>query len=322
MDINSILLRHSQIRKYLTKEITLREKIKKKFFLKKNFSTNLSKPDFFFIGLQKSGSSWLSEIFKINGYIETINEMHFFDSMIDKKLFFHKFKKHDSQFLNSLAFIALNSKHINLYEDKIFLNLATRYYKNFIFELKKKLNVQLISDETPEYIFFLDILNQKFPNTKQVVILRNPKDRIVSRFFNEKRKNRYDDNKISDFFINSFLARINLEYEILLKNKYRDKIYLLTFENLKKNFLQEMESLLKFLNLKLNKTKLTEIMQKTQLKNLKKEKPKSVFRKGKVGDYSKYLSKEKIFFINRMFFQKHKEIEKIYNVNLDNHYYK
>ena len=48
MDINSILLRHSQIRKYLTKEITLREKIKKKFFLKKNFSTNLSKPDFFF----------------------------------------------------------------------------------------------------------------------------------------------------------------------------------------------------------------------------------------------------------------------------------
>ena len=272
MDINSILLRHSQIRKYLTRKITFREKIKQKFFLNKKFLTNTSKPDFFFIGLQKSGSSWLSEIFRINGYVETINEMHFFDSMIDKNLFFHKFKNHNSQFLNSLAFVALNSEYINLYKDRNFLNLAIDNYKKYIFEIKKKSKVKYVSDETPEYIFFINLLNQKFPNSKQVVILRNPKDRIVSRFFNEKRKKRSNEDRITNFFINSFLTRIDLEYEILLKNKNKNKIYILTFENLKKNFFKEMKSLLKFLNLNLNKKKLMEIMYKTKLKNLKKKK--------------------------------------------------
>ena len=78
----------------------------------------------------------------------------------------------------------------------------------------------------------------------------------------------------------------------------------------------------KFLNLNLNKKKLMEIMYKTKLKNLKKKKPNSVFRKGKIGDYFEYLSKEKLIFINQMFFKKHKEIEKKYKIKLDSHYFK
>jgi len=318
MDILSILLRYSQKRKYLTRQITLKEKIKKFFFKKKIILSNKSNPDFLIIGLQKSGSSWLSEIFQIKGYIGIINEMHFFDSMIDKNIFFHRFKNHNSKIIKSIAYKSLESKHLNLHEDKSFSDLALKHYQNYIFEVKKKSDIKYIGEKTTEYTFFIDYLNKKFPHTKKIVILRNPKDRIVSRFFHEKRKNRLNDKKISNFFINSFLVRIDLEYENLLKNKRN--VYLLSFENLKKNFYKELKNLFKFLNLNSN-LNIKEIMKKTDLIKLKKKKPNSNFRTGKVGNYYNYIDKEKLICIDKMFFKKHKKIEKLYKLKLDASYY-
>ena len=157
MDILSILLRYSQKRKYLTRQITLKKKVKKFFFKKNIILSNKSNPDFLIIGLQKSGSSWLSEIFQIKGYIDIINEMHFFDSMIDKNIFFHRFKSHNSKIIKSIAYKSLESKHQNLYEDKSFSNLALKHYQNYIFEVKKKSDIKYIGEKTTEYTFLLII---------------------------------------------------------------------------------------------------------------------------------------------------------------------
>ena len=319
MDILSILLRYSQKRKYLTRQITLKEKLKKFFFKKNIILSNKSNPDFLIIGLQKSGSSWLSENVQIKGYIDIINEMHFFDSMIDKNIFFHRFKSHNSKIIKSIAYKSLESKHQNLYEDKSFSDLALKHYQNYIFWSKKKSDIKYIGEKTTEYTFFIDYLNKNFPHTKKIVILRNPKDRIVSRFFHEKRKNRLNDKKISNFFINSYLVRIDLEYENLLKNKRNT--YLLTFENLRKNFSKELKNLFKFLNLNLNINEIKEIMKRTELRKLKKKKPNSNFRTGKVGNYYRYIDKEKLTYINKMFFKKHKKMEKLYKLKLDASYY-
>ena len=319
MDYNFILNRYSQIRKVISRELSLVEKLKKYFYKKKIDLSKQSKPNFFFIGLQKCGSSWLSEIFQIDNYITTVNEMHFFDSLIDKKIFFQKFKNNNSGNLKILAYKSLDSEFMNLYDDKNFMSLDLKYYQNYVYEEKKRLKVKYLADETPEYIFFLEYLSQNFPDTKKVLILRNPKDRIISRFYNEKRKNRMNENKITNFFINSFLTRVDLEYEHLLNNK--EKIYILTFENLRKNFSQEIYNLTNFLNLSLDKKKIDEIMIKTEINNLKKTKPSSVFRKGKIGEYNEYLDDQKIKFINQMFLSKHLEIEKKFNLKLDKHYF-
>ena len=67
------------------------------------------------------------------------------------------------------------------------------------------------------------------------------------------------------------------------------------------------------MNLNINEIK--EIMKRTELRKLKK-KPNSNFRTGKVGNYYRYIDKEKLTYINKMFFKNTRKWKNYTNLNL------
>ena len=51
---------------------------------------------------------------------------------------------------------------------------------------RKRQGKEIAGESTPAYIFYLKAIDSMYPIVKKFCILRDPKDRVVSYFYNEK----------------------------------------------------------------------------------------------------------------------------------------
>ena len=158
-------------------------------------------PDFLIIGLQKSGTAWITALLRNHpevvcipshpGVFKGTGEGHFFDILAEFDNDFERFKKAFSLkhkgFFRDL--VKRTSQKTN--RDDLFMKLSRRY--NAFLQVQKRGRQVLVGDKTTEYVFHLDLINRFYPDMKKICILRDPRDRIVSFHFHQIRKNRLKD---------------------------------------------------------------------------------------------------------------------------------
>ncbi|MCK5211114.1 sulfotransferase [Candidatus Parcubacteria bacterium] len=276
----------------------------------------INDPDFFVVGLQKSGSYWVTALLNAHPEIRCFPDLcggqtgvcegRIFDMLAsinkdDGRAFKNSFLNHHNDFYADL--VPLLNK-IN--QQELFNKFRDRYRE---WCDKHSEGKKIVGDKTTEYVFHLDMIDDFYPRVKKICILRDPKDRIVSWNFHQIRKGRKKEEKISNKFVMDYCTnRIKKEYESMLK--YNGYIHCLTYEMLKNNPNKVINNLLNYLEVKTNNKLISNMIEAASIDSCRKkdksiskedkkeiinnEMRKSHYRKGVVGDWKNYLTDKQV----------------------------
>ncbi|NEP00120.1 MAG: sulfotransferase domain-containing protein [Symploca sp. SIO2E9] len=154
-----------------------------------------------------------------------------------------------------------------------------------------------------------------YENKKVILLVRDPRDAIISRYFSDR--NKQDTLSLSDFIWQTHLVDDCIDfYNTWLKNRHVPKAFLLVFyENLKRDPIQELKRVINFIGLKINDKIIKEAVNYASFENMRKMElegkiasgqkkdlndPETLkVRKGKVGGYRDYLSAEEVQALDR-----------------------
>ena len=187
--------------------------------------TTARDPDFFIVGLQKSGTYWLTALLDAHPEIRCLPAMYGGQTGVQEGRFFDMLASIDEdggeKFRNSFL-----NEHNGFYADLVpLLETASReeLYSLFRERYRERFRrysagKRLIGDKTTEYVFHLEMIDDFFPQVKKICILRDPKDRVVSWHFDQLRKGRKEEKEISDEWLRAYIeGRVKREYEHILE---------------------------------------------------------------------------------------------------------
>ncbi len=277
------------------------------------------KPDFLIVGMQRSGTHWVSALLNSHPEIacfpalpfrsenpesdmKRIGEVHLFNTLaslepdVDKS-----FTRPMENFLTQVhgIFADLVPLKDRLPREEVYRNFLARYE-----ELCEKMrgNKLLVGEDTPLYVFHLDFIDSFYPNIKKICIFRDPKDVVVSWHFNLIRKGRKSpEEPIRDGFVEEYCrGTIQPEFRSLLA--YEGGIHCLTYEALHQHPRKAVKSLLDYLGVKysdeiiqnmINEAsfeRLTEVDSGGRPRRPGEQSIGSHYRKGIVGDWKNNLT--------------------------------
>jgi hypothetical protein len=170
------------------------------------------------------------------------------------------------------------------------------------------------SDPSPYPIKPTKFKNKDLINKKKLMLLRDPREVIVSHWhhlsFREKTYNR----SISEFIDDEYLGVEKIiSFYNFLNSKSLDKSKIITYEKLVKDTFEEVKNILTFLNLEIDENLVKECiedcsfekLQKNEIKETKNTDIKTMkFRKGLSGNFNNDLSEEDLVKINNKIRQK------------------
>ncbi len=276
------------------------------------------KPDFLIVGMQRSGTHWVSALLNAHPEIacfpalpfrsenpehdmKRIGEVHLFNTLAslepdaDKSL-----TRPIENFLTQVhgIFADLVPLKDRLPRAEVYGKFLERYE-----ELCERMrgDKTLVGEDTPLYVFHLDFIDRFYPNIKKICILRDPKDVVVSWHFNLIRKGRKSpEEPISDKFVKNYcLGTIKSELRSLLA--YEGEVHTLTYEALHQNPEVVVRDLLGYLQIKASDEIIQNMINQASFEHLTKvdsggrsrqpgeQSIGSHYRKGIVGDWKNYL---------------------------------
>lgn len=177
----------------------------------------------------------------------------------------------------------------------------------------------------------LDNNKSKYSNNRIIFLVRDPRDIIVSSYFQITKRDEKYDRTLPEFIRDERygIKRVLKFYQIWGKNRKIPKDFLLIkYENMHKNILKELKRVITFLQINKPEEDLKKVTEFAKFNNMKKLEKQGFFekeygsilvtknksdnesfklRKGKVGGFINYLNKEDIKFCNKCV----SEIEKI-----------
>jgi hypothetical protein len=173
-------------------------------------------PNFLIIGAPRAGTTWAAKNLMLHPqiYLPKEKELHFFDQKYDKGI---------------------------------------EHYKTNFMDVKGKIAV---GEATPDYMYRKEIpalIHQHLPDVKLIAILRNPVDRLYSRYWNSKAK--YSANKNLSFEEKIDQKPLFIEegfyYEHLIRYQNffpKDRFLILFFEDLKSDPYGFLKKIYNFIN--------------------------------------------------------------------------
>jgi len=297
----------------------------------------LKDPDFFVVGLQKSGTFWVTALLDAHPEIRCfpslyggqtgVSEGRIFDMLASinddgGKAFRNSFLNHHGEFFTDLVPLLGKVSRKELYD-----KFRDRYREWFAKHNPEE--KRLVGDKTTEYIFHLPMIDDFYPAAKKICIIREPKDRIVSWHFHQIRKGRKKTRTISDRFVREYMEnRISKEYRSMLD--YGGFIHCLTYEGLFQSPQERIRDMLLYLGARVSDDIIAHMIAEgsiervrekdtlyTRGKNKKREGPllKSHYRKGIVGDWKNYITKQQAEMIDSMTSDLEEKVFKKYNVS-------
>ena len=202
--------------------------------------------------------------------------------------------------------------------------LLANYYHE-LYNMPFNVDLHIRRDAKAPTVFFTHDLKsiKKRKGKKMIYLIRNPRDVIVSYYYQLHFRMRYNsdrffDGTMSEFLrdqTNGILALTNYMNTLFESKKHSSETLVLTYEDLHTSAEQQFISLLTFINVPVNKALVKKAIKKSSFKNMQKvEKNKEIndvrlqpsddknintfkVRKGKVGGYKEELSKKDIAFI-------------------------
>lgn len=273
----------------------------------------MNDPDFFIIGLQKSGTYGLSALLDAHPQIRCLpnhpihnyskgktgaDEGRIFDLLASAgvdggEALRNSFLNHHGGFFSDLVEFIGRVSQAELYD-----RVKKRYLEWFDFHNPER--KPIVGDKTTEYVFHLDLLDQFFPRAKKLCIIRDPRDRVVSWYFHQLRKGRTVAQGLNDEFIKDYVeGQIKKEYASLLA--YDGYIYCLRYESLKHNPKAVLPGLLDYLGADSAEGVMESMCQQASFENLRhkeiaylrelgEEPAIKHYRQGKPGEAERQLS--------------------------------
>jgi hypothetical protein len=280
--------------------------------MKKNY-----RPDFLIIGMERSGTHWVAALLNAHPNIacfpslpwrgneggNTIGEVHFFDtiaSLYPEENYLFTRSVEDFSFKYNKVFADLLPLQDSLPREEFVEKLKERYSTCCN---EQRGNKRIVGESTPAYVFHLSLIDSLYPSIKKLCIIRDPKDKIVSWYFNKEfRKGTAEKPNITVDFAMSYLhERIIPEYEAL--QRYAKDIHCLTYEALAKNTKSEIQRMTDYLDIETDDNTAQVMAKDASFKNQTKrdsggkgrEKgqtdPSSGLRKGVSGDWENYIER-------------------------------
>lgn len=309
--------------------------------LKNKNKKTLKDPDYFIVGLQKSGTFWLTALLDVHPeirclpshYMHSINkgatgadEGRIFDMLATMEAdggatLKNSFTNHHGGFFKAIVPLVGGVSRKKLEQA-----VRERYREWFVFHNPER--KPIVGDKTTEYIFHLDAIDGWYPNAKKICILRDPKDRIVSWHYHQIRRGRKKTWRISDRFIRDYLEdRVRKEYEHMLA--YEGEIFCLTYEALSAEPEKTLTKLLRYLGTSTAKDIVRRMIDSASLEALRERDAlvsgghgkkagvtvvMSHYRKGIAGDWKNHLTAEQVRLIDSLTGEFHKKVCRRYGV--------
>jgi len=253
----------------------------------------------FIMGCAKSGTTWLRNILAGHPAIRVLQgEGHLATHALDDLLEFQK-KYNGYPYGFTIA-----DEHLYLSARRLFSLLL-----NDLAEGSK--DVKYVAEKTPQYTMRLKQLYRLFPEAKVVSITRDPKDVVVSHWFNERR-NAYHDNAISladldapitDEFVQyaaKSWADAILSHFCDIESTFKGQSHTVKYENLVYDGDKEIAGLLDFLGVDGSAASIASCSSHGSFKRNSggrensNEDRTNFYRKGIVGDHKEHLTERQI----------------------------
>jgi LmbE family N-acetylglucosaminyl deacetylase len=261
-------------------------------------------PDFLVVGLQKSGTYWVTALLDAHpeircfpsrpGHADGTGEAHFFDLLARMDVDFSSFhrsmrKKLGGQFASVLPEQAPPTEALR---HELRLRLRDRF-NEYCFTQRVEAGKQLVGEKTTETIFHPELVGQLYPGIPKVCILRDPRDRAVSFFFHQQRKAKTAREAVMTAAdARAYVARVRQDYEGLLRMP--DPVHVLTYEQLSASPQREVKRLLDFLGVDASAEAIARTLEGSSFRALAGREPgdenvHSHFRQGRPGNWSRHF---------------------------------
>ncbi len=171
----------------------------------------------------------------------------------------------------------------NIKNDEFLERCKKRYEKWCDLQRTKK----IVGEKSPDYVWYLDEVDQLFPDIKKVCIVRDPKDVIVSYFSHKvrqiERKGKQSTKVLDDEFVREQTARIKKGYEALAN--YSGSMHCMRYEDAFSKPKEVLRKLLVYLNVSASDAVVQEMVEAGNMKRLKQ--------------FESYLRPQRLYHIER-----------------------
>lgn len=241
----------------------------------------------FIVGMGRSGTTLLTNMLNSNPEIIASPEnefvIHSYSPFINKNFndpavvdsFIDLFNQNFNRVISIWKPLPELKADIAQATDKSFANVCKLAYLNYPFSQKNKSTVQWVIDKNPSYSLHIDVLNEIFPQSKYIIIVRDYRDNIISR-------RKYSDQNVP---IHKLAADWNYYYERIFLSLAKNNIpfHLIRYEDLAGQPTDSLKSLCTYLGVDysdemLNFQELSKEMKKHAVENISKEKNEKIQR--------------------------------------------
>ena len=261
-------------------------------------------PDFLVIGLQKSGTHWITAMLNFHPQIRCFPSLpqqvggdgsppaRLFHIMARLDTDYPSFRKSMRRTLNKTFADLVPESEPRTATERRELRMALRdRFSAYCDEQRRLHGKPLVGEKTAETVHQIDLVDELFPGIKKVCILRDPRDRVVSFHHHEIRKGRREERAISEEDVDDYLEKfLRRDYRGLLK--VGEPFFLLSYEQLHEDPVPVIERLLGFIGAAPGQAEA--MAEAASFERLSGRQPavedrSSYYRKGVVGDWHEKL---------------------------------
>ncbi len=257
-------------------------------------------PDFFIVGMQKSGTFWLTALLDAHpmvrcfpqrvGKPQGVGEAHLFDMLALMRTDFPTARQALRQKLGGALIRYLPKTAPASENDWKHTIEQLRYgFSVYCHNIRVWQGKPIVGEKTTEYVHHLNLLKQVFPGAMKICILRDPRDRAVSFYFHQLRKSQIsEDTPLDAAYLDVYAERVEKDYLGLLT--IEQPYHLLTYEALWQDPVTTTDRLLEFLCVRRDSATVRKMVDAATFSSLAArpagtENRRSHFRKGVPGDW-------------------------------------
>jgi len=266
-------------------------------------------PNFFIIGMQKSGSYWLTALLDAHpsircfpsrpGHADGTGEAHLFDILARFDTDYQGLHKSFQRKLEGqlASIVPKNQPNTKEERQRMFDDIRI-HFNAYCHQQRLRYGKPVVGEKTTETVHHLGLVETMYPGVSKICIVRDPRDRTVSFFFHQIRKGRIRapavfNSHIPEQHVTEYIERVRKDYEGLLD--VSEPVFVVMYEKLLTSPMEETEKLLRFLGVPSDQETIRRIVDAASFERLSsrvqgEEDVTSHFRKGVTGDWQERIS--------------------------------
>ncbi len=289
--------------------------------------------DFHIIGMQKSGTYWLTALLDRHpeircfpsrpGHEDGTGEAHLFDLLARMENDYRSFRKSMRSKLGGyFSDLLVQGEPTSPAQRQALTVQICRRFDEYCSLQRATSGKSIVGEKTTESVHHPELMDRLYRGVRKICILRDPRDRVVSFHYHQIRKGRRESASIDRAFVEAYLERVEKDYRGLLA--ISEPLHLLTYEQMQQQPAATLRDLLRFLNVADDEETIRRIHQAASFEILAarpagQHAADSHFRKGIVGDWKSQLKPEDAVMMTQRLAELTEQIERRFGLDLSSY---